>query len=73
MDIPINQGMLESGIQEIEIRVTPLEYSKELNNEAYIRYRVNEFDVSSADFKFIKQFSNHQTTPVIKGIPILIS
>lgn len=73
MDIPINQGILESGIQEIEVRVTPLEGAKELDKEAYVRYRVNEFDVSSGDFKFIKQFSNHQTTPVIKGVPILIN
>ena len=72
MDIPINQGILESGIQEIEIRVTPLEGMKELNNEAYVRYRVNEFDVSSGDFKFIKQFENNHTEPVIQGVPVLI-
>ena len=72
MDIPINQGILESGIKEIEIRVLPLEGTTELNKEAYVRYRVNEFDVSSGDFKFIKQFDNHQTEPVKKGIPVLI-
>ncbi|WP_130736588.1 hypothetical protein [Flavobacterium sp. J27] len=72
MDIPINQGILGSGIQEIEIRVTPLEGMKELNNEAYVRYRVNEFDVSSGDFKFIKQFENFQTLPVQKDIPFLV-
>lgn len=72
MDIPINHGILESGIQEIEVRVTPLEGAKELDKEAYVRYRVNEFDVSSGDFKFIKQFDNHQTTPVVKGVPVLI-
>lgn len=72
MDIPINQGILEKGVQEIEIRVLPVSGEKELNQGSYVRYKVNEFDVSSGDFKFIKQFANYQTEPVKKGIPVLI-
>ena len=71
MDIPINQGILEKGVQEIEIIVLPVNGEKELNHDSYVRYKVNEFDVSSGDFKFIKQFANYQTEPVTKGIPVL--
>lgn len=71
MDIPINQGILQSGLHEIEVRVLPLSRTKELHKEASVRYRVNEFDVSSGDFKFIKQFENHQTVPVKEGIPVI--
>lgn len=72
MDIPINQGILQSGLHEIEVRVLPLTGTKELHKEASVRYRVNEFDVSSGDFKFIKQFENHQTQPSKEGTPLLV-
>lgn len=69
MDIPINNGILESGTQEIEVKVTPLTGTKMLNKEAYVRYKLIEFDVSSGDFKFISQLENQQTPPVKTGIP----
>ena len=71
-DIPINQGILESGIQEIEVRVLPLSGHKELHKEAYVSYKVVEFDVSSGDFKFLKQWEKFQTPKVQKGIPFTI-
>ena len=70
IDIPINSLILESGPQEIEVIATPLNGQKELNKEAYIRYRVNVFDVSSGDYKFIKRFDEYYTPSVQKGIPI---
>ncbi|WP_433778183.1 hypothetical protein [Flavobacterium anhuiense] len=72
MDIPINSGILEKGEQDIEIRVLPLSGDKELHKEAYVRYKVIEYDVSSGDFKFIQQFENFQTAPVQKNIPFII-
>lgn len=72
MDIPINHGVLESGSHDIEVRVLPLNGTTQLHKEASVRYRVNEFDVSSGDFKFIKQFENHETQPVKEGIPVVI-
>ncbi|CAD0003823.1 hypothetical protein [Flavobacterium salmonis] len=71
MDIPINSGILEKGEQNIEIRVLPLSGGKELHKEAYVRYKVIEYDVSSGDFQFVQQFENFQTAPVEK-IPLLI-
>jgi len=72
MDIPINSGILEKGEQNIEIRMLPLSGTTELHKEAYVRYKVIEYDVSSGDFKFVKQFENLQTTPVQKNIPVVI-
>lgn len=71
-DIPINQGILQSGIQEIEVRIFPLSGTKVLHKDAYVRYKLVEFDVSSGDFKFISQQENHQTPPVQKGVPLTI-
>jgi hypothetical protein len=72
MDIPINSGVLEKGEQDIEIRVLPLSRGKELHKEAYVRYKVIEYDVSSGDFEFIQQFENFQTAPVQEQIPFII-
>lgn len=72
MDIPINSGILEKGEHDIEIRVLPLSGGKELHKEAYVRYKVIEYDVSSGDFKFVQQFENFQTPPVQMGIPFII-
>lgn len=69
MDIPINNGILQSGMQEIEVKVFPLSGTKTLHKDAYLRYKLIEFDVSSGDFKFISQLENQQTTPVQKGVP----
>lgn len=68
-DIPINQGVLESGNQEIEVRCLPLTGTPNLHKEAYVRYKVVVFDVSSGDFQFLEQFENNQTPPVTEGIP----
>ncbi|QYS87039.1 hypothetical protein JJC03_03455 [Flavobacterium oreochromis] len=65
-DIPINNGILEKGEQIIEITMYPLKGEKELHKEAYVRYKVIEFDVSSGDFKYLNQFQEHQTIPVKK-------
>ncbi|MFK7059790.1 hypothetical protein V3Q90_06595 [Flavobacterium oreochromis] len=70
-DIPINNGILEKGEQIIEITMYPLKGEKELHKEAYVRYKVIEFDVSSGDFKYLNQFQEHQTIPVKKGIPVI--
>lgn len=72
MDIPINSGILEKGEQDIEIRVSPLSGGKELHKEAYVRYKVIEYDVSSGDFKYVQQFENFQTAPVQESIPFII-
>lgn len=72
MDIPINSGILEKGEHDIEVAVFPMHGKKELHKEAYVRYKVIEYDVSSGDFKFIQQFENFQTPPVQKGIPFVI-
>lgn len=71
-DIPINQGILESGRQEIEVRVLPLQGNNTLHKEAYIRYKVVVFDVSSGDYKYMEQFDNHQTLPVKGEIPVVV-
>ncbi len=71
-DIPINMGILESGVQEIEVRGLPLSNSIALNENAYIRYQINDFDLSTGSYKFIKQFKNHQTAPVQKGSPLIV-
>ena len=72
MDIPINQGILQKGVHEIEVRMSSLSGTHQLHKEAYVRYKVIEFDVSSGDFKFIKQFENHQTPAVQKGLPFIM-
>jgi hypothetical protein len=72
-DIPINHGILESEIQEIEVRVLPLSGTKALHKNAYVRYKLVEFDVSSGKFELINQLENHQTPPVVEGIPFTIS
>ncbi len=68
-DIPINQGILESGNQEIEVRCFPLTGTYSLHKEAYVRYKIVAFDVSSGDFQFLEQFENNQTPPVTEGLP----
>lgn len=72
MDIPINSGILGKGEQDIEIRVLPLSGSNELHKEAYVRYKVIKYDVSSGDFEFVQQFENFQTAPVQENIPFII-
>ncbi|WP_409415795.1 hypothetical protein [Flavobacterium sp. PS2] len=72
MDIPINGGILEKGEHNIEIRVLPLPGSLELHKEAFVRYKVIEYDVSFGDFKYIQQFENFQTSPAQTGIPFII-
>ena len=69
MDVPINQAIFQSGTPEIEVRVFPLSGTKILHKDAYLRYKLIEFDVSSGDFKFISQLENQQTPPVQKGVP----
>jgi ribosomal protein S20 len=70
-DIPINNGILEKGSHTIEITMLPLLGEKELHKEAYVRYKVIEYDVSSGDFKYLNQFEEQHTTPVKKGIPFI--
>lgn len=72
MDIPINNGILEKGEQDIEIRVSPLSGGTKLHKESYVRYKVIEYDVSSGDFQFVQQFENFQTAPVQENIPFII-
>ena len=72
MDIPINSGILEKGEQDIEIRVLALSGGTELHKEAYVRYKVIEYDVSSGDFQYIQQFENFQTAPAQESIPFII-
>lgn len=68
-NIPLNQGILESGLQKIEVRVFPLKGKKVLHPEASVRCKVVAFDVSNGDFKFVNQFENFETLPVKKGVP----
>lgn len=70
-DIPINNGILEKGQQTVEVIMKPLLGKKELHNEAYVRFKVIEYDVSSGDFKYLNQFEEQNTLPVKKGIPII--
>lgn len=71
-DIPINQAILESGPQEIEVRATPLSGSKTLNPNAYISYKINVYDMSSGDYSFMKQLEKVQTPPVQEGVPLTL-
>src|SRR5690606_8793555 len=69
-DIPINQAILESGVQEVEVRALPLVGEKALHPNAYVSYKINVYDMSSGDYAFIKQLEKVQTPPVEKGMPL---
>lgn len=53
--ISINSGILESGIQEIEIRILPLEGETEVAKEAGFNYKLYLFDVSKGDLDYQKE------------------
>ncbi|MDH7464199.1 hypothetical protein QEG73_23075 [Chitinophagaceae bacterium 26-R-25] len=70
-DIPINLGILESGIQTIEVRGTPVSGKTELEPGSYIRYKVVEQDAGTEKFEVKKLFDNNYTSPVKKGVPLI--
>lgn len=69
IDIPINQGILESGECTVEVKVFPLQGKTELHEKAYAKYKVTVFDLSSGDFVFVEQFEEQRTPPAQKAIP----
>lgn len=69
-DIPINQLVLESGNQEIEVNALPLLGQNFLHSEASVRYRVNVYDVSSGDYVYVKQLEDIYTPSVQENTPI---
>ena len=71
-EIPINMGILESGMQAIQVIGLPANGEKELEKESYIRYKVMLYDVSGDKFVLIKNFENQYTPAVKKGIPIIV-
>lgn len=70
-EIPINMGILESGIQSIEVTGLPVKGKKELEKNSYIRYKVILYDVSDGEFKLLEILDNNYTPPVQKGIPVI--
>ncbi len=70
-EIPINMGILESGIQSIEVIGLPVKGKKELEKNSYIRYKVILYDVSNGEFKLLEVLDNNYTPPVQKGIPVV--
>ncbi|MFC3158874.1 hypothetical protein ACFOEQ_10410 [Chryseobacterium arachidis] len=70
-DFPVNHLILESGKQTIEVKGFPMSGQTQLHEEAYIRYRVNVYDVSSGDYTFIKQFDEYFTLKPDKKIPFV--
>ncbi len=70
-DIPINAAILGSGLQKIEVKGFPLDGTKIMNTEAYIRYKVMEQEVSTGKFIFVKDFEKYQTPPFKEGMPFI--
>ncbi|MET4083044.1 hypothetical protein ABIB40_003013 [Pedobacter sp. UYP30] len=70
-DIPINSAIFASGKQKVEVIGHPLDGTKKIHPEAYIRYKVVEQDVGSGDFIFITAFEKHQTPPVQEVQPVI--
>lgn len=70
-DIPINAAIFGSGLQKIEVKGFPLDGTKNMHVEAYIRYKVIEQEVSTGKFIFVKDFEKHQTPTVKEGAPYI--
>ena len=68
-DVPINHLILESGLQNIEAIATPIKGATHLHKDAYIRYRVNVFDMSTGDYVFVKQLEEYYTPKAETPLP----
>lgn len=71
-DIPINAAIFGSGLQKIEVKGFPVDGTKIMNKEAYIRYKVIEQEVSTGKFIFVKDFEKYQTPIVEEGMPFIV-
>jgi len=70
-DIPINAAVFGSGLQKIEVKGYPLDGTKILNPEAYIRYKIVEQNVENGQFMFVKGSEKYQTPKVKVGEPFI--
>lgn len=70
-DIPINAAIFGNGLQKIEVKGYPLDGTKSMHPEAYIRYKVVEQEVSTGEFMFVKDFEKYQTPAVKEGLPFI--
>ena len=70
-DIPVNSAIFGSGLQKIEVKGYPLEGTKTMHPEAYIRYKVKEQEVGTGEFMFVKDFEKYQTPAVHQGVPFI--
>lgn len=70
-EIPINAAIFGSGLQKIEVKGYPLNGTKKNNAEAYIRYKVVEYEVGTGEFIFSRNFEKYQTPAVKEGEPFI--
>ncbi|MGQ7853682.1 hypothetical protein ACUN24_05490 [Pedobacter sp. WC2501] len=70
-DIPINAAIFGSGLQKIEVKGYPLNGTKKNNAEAYIRYKVVEYEVGTGEFIFSRNFEKYQTPAIKEGEPFI--
>ncbi|MDN5287969.1 MAG: hypothetical protein JWR38_4243 [Mucilaginibacter sp.] len=66
--IPINLAILQSGKQQINIRVLPLAGEHTVSPKAEFKYDIKVFDVTN-DFQFKEQLPGYQFPPVDASIP----
>ncbi|PQL92359.1 hypothetical protein [Apibacter adventoris] len=69
--IPINIGILESGIQNISSKILPLSGTTVLDTKAYLNFDIKLFDVTN-DFIFKESFGEYRSTPVGKDLKLPI-
>lgn len=63
-EIPINMGILSSGIQDIEVIGYPLKGEMHLHKDSYIRYKPILYDVENNQFRLLETLDNRNTAPV---------
>ncbi|HMG08451.1 MAG TPA: hypothetical protein VK609_08065, partial [Mucilaginibacter sp.] len=66
--IPINSAILQSGKQQINIRVLPLAGQHTVSSKAEFKYDIKVFDVTN-DFQFKEQLPGYQFPPVNTSTP----
>lgn len=71
-EIPINMGVLSSGIQNIEVIGYPLKGENHLHKESYIRYKPILYDVENNKFNFLEILDNRNTPAVVDGVEFII-
>ena len=71
-DIPINQGILESGVQTVEVIGLPVLGKTELKKDSYIRYKVVEYDLTEGEHKYLQQFEEKHSEPVSEGDKMIL-